>query len=84
MKARISRIKEEHSIALPIDEVFSEELGNWQFRAGTREFRMTYSDISVQVDGKTLSVPIEQFDDSENVTKFLESMIREAKKQDKD
>ena len=45
---------------------------------------MTYSDISVQVDGKTLSVPIEQFDDSENVTKFLESMIRKAKKQDKD
>ena len=84
MKARISRIKEEHSIALPIDEVFSEELGNWQFRAGTREFRVTYSDISVQVNGKTLSVPIEQFDDSENVTKFLESMIREAKKQDKD
>ena len=84
MKARISRIKEVHSIALPIDEVFSEELGNWQFRAGTREFRMTYSDISVQVDGKTLSVPIEQFDDSENVTKFLQSMIREAKKQDKD
>ena len=84
MQARISRIKEKHSIALPIDEVFSEELGNWQFRAGTREFRMTYSDISVQVDGKTLSVPIEQFDDSENVTKFLESMIREAKKQDKD
>ena len=84
MKARISRIKEEHSIALPIDGVFSEELGNWQFRAGTREFRMTYSDISVQVDGKTLSVPIEQFDGSENVTKFLESMIKEAKKQDKD
>ena len=84
MKARISRIKEKHSIALPIDEVFSEELGNWQFRAGTREFRMTYSDISVQVDGKTLSVPIEQFDNSENVAKFLQSMIREAKKQDKD
>ena len=84
MKARISRIKEKHSIALPIDEVFSEELGNWQFRAGTREFRMTYSDISVQVDGKTLSVPIEQFDNSENVAKFLQSMIRKAKKQDKD
>jgi len=84
MKARISRIKEKHSIALPIDEVFSEELGNWQFRAGTREFRMTYSDISVQVDGKTLSIPIEQFDNSENVAKFLQSMIREAKKQDKD
>ena len=88
MKARISRIKEEHSIALPIDEVFSEELseelGNWQFQAGQRWFRMTYSDISVQVDGKTLSVPIEQFDDSENVTKFLQSMIRDAKKQGKD
>ena len=84
MKVRISRIKEEHSIALPIDEVFSKELGNWQFRAGTREFRMTYSDISVQVDGKTLSVPIEQFDNSENIAKFLQSMIREAKKQDKD
>lgn len=84
MKVRISRIKEEHSIALPIDEVFSEELGNWQFRAGTREFRMTYSDISVQVDGKTLSVPIEQFDNSENIAKFLQSMIREAKKQDQD
>ncbi len=84
MKARISRIKEEHSIALPIDEVFSEEPGNWQFQAGGRRFRITHSDISVQVDGKTLSVPIEQFDDSENVTKFLESMIKEAKKQDKD
>ena len=84
MNARINRIKEEHSIALPINEVFSEGLGVWQFRAGTREFRMTYSDISVQVDGKTLSVPIEQFDDSENVTKFLQSMIKEAKKQDKD
>ena len=84
MQARISRIKEEHSIALPIDEVFSEELGNWQFQAGRRWFRMTYSDISVQVDGKTLSVPIEQLDASENVTKFLESMIKEAKKQDKD
>ncbi len=44
---------------------------------------MTYSDISVQVDGKTLSVPIEQFEQTENVEKFLRSMIREAKKQDK-
>lgn len=84
MKARISRIKEEHSLALPIDEVFSEKLGNWQFQAGQRRFRMTYSDISVQVDGKTLSVPIEQFDASENLTKFLQSMIRDAKKQGKD
>ena len=84
MKLRISRIKEVRSIGLtPINEVFS-ELGNCQFQAGTREFRMTYSDISVQVNGKTLSVPIKQFDDSENVTRFLESMIREAKKQDKD
>ena len=84
MKVRISRIKEVRSIGLtPINEVFS-ELGNCQFQAGRGWFRMTYSDISVQVDGKTLSVPIEQFDDSENVTKFLESMIRKAKKQDKD
>ena len=83
MKVRINRIKEVRSIGLPINEVFS-ELGNCQFQAGQRWFRMTYSDISVQVDGKTLSVPIKQFDGSENVTKFLESMIREAKKQDKD
>ena len=45
---------------------------------------MTHSDISVRVERKTLSVPIEQFDNSENTAKFLESMIREAKKQDKD
>ena len=45
---------------------------------------MTHSDISVRVDGKILSVPIEQFDNSESVGKFLQSMIREAKKQDKD
>ena len=83
MKSRISRIKEGHSIALPINEV-SSEFGNYQFQADGRWFRITHSDISVQVDGKTLSVPIEQFDNSENTAKFLRSMIRKAKEQGKD
>ena len=59
-------------------------VGKYQFQFDGNWFRMTHSDISVRVDGKILSVPIEQFDQAESVRKLLKSMIREAKKQDKD
>ena len=82
MKARISRLRKASNI-VHTKEALS-DVGRYQFQFDGNWFRMTHSDISVRVDGKILSVPIEQFDDSENVTRFLESMIREAKKQDKD
>ena len=62
----------------------SSDVEKYQFQFDGSGFRMTHSDISVRVDGKTLSVPIEQFDQTESVAKFLQSMIRKAKKQDKD
>ena len=82
MKARISRIREAANI-VRAKEVPS-DVEKYQFQFDGRRFRMTYSDIGVQADGKTHSVPIEQFDQTESVEKFLQSMIREAKKQDKD
>ena len=87
MKARISRLKKLPNIILT-KEVPS-DVGKHQFQLADsqgrgRWFRMTHSDISVRVDGNTLSVPIEQFDQAEGVAKFLRSMIKEAKKQDKD
>lgn len=87
MKARISRIKRkmtQKELAHTKTKEVPSYVGKYQFQFDGNWFRMTHSDISVQVDGNTLSVPIEQFDDSENVTKFLESMIKKAKKQDKD
>ena len=84
MNARISRIKKTSNIVhtRAFKEV-SSDVGKYQFQFDGSWFRMTPSDISVRVDGKTLSVPIEQFDQTESVAKFLQSMIREAKKQDK-
>ena len=45
-------------------------------------FMMTHSDISVEVNGKTFSVPIEEFDELSNsqlaTKKFLRSMIERA------
>ncbi|MDE2704123.1 MAG: hypothetical protein OXI35_03585, partial [Gemmatimonadota bacterium] len=82
MKARISRLRKTANI-VHTKEVPS-DVGKYQFQFAGTWFRMTHSDISVRVDEKILSVPIEQFDQTESVAKFLPSMIREAKKQDKD
>lgn len=82
MKARISRIRKTSNIA-HTKEVPS-DIEKYQFQFDGNWFRMTHSDISVRVDEKILSVPIEQFDQTESVAKFLQSMIRKAKKQDKD
>ena len=60
------------------------DVEKFPFKFDGRRFRMTHSDISVRVDEKILSVPIEQFDQTESVEKFLQSMIKEARKQDKD
>ena len=76
MPARISRLKKTPNIAHP-KEVPS-DVREYQFQFNGSWFRITHSDISVRVDEKTLSVPIEQFDNSENVAKFLRSMIRDA------
>ena len=86
IQARISRIKNDFNLAPKIQEA-PRRLGKYQFQLDGSLgslFTITHSDIRVQVDGKTLSVPIEQFDNSENIAKFLQSMIREAKKQDQD
>ena len=81
MKARISRLRKAsnifHTKEAPSD------VGQYQFQFDGNWFRMTHSDISVRVDKKILSVPIEQFDQAESVAKFLQSMIGGAKKQDK-
>ena len=82
MKARISRLRKASNI-VHAKEVPS-DVEKHQFQFDESWFRMTHSDISVRVDGKILSVPIEQFDQTESVAKLLKSMIREAKKQDKD
>ena len=85
MKARISRLRRKmtNKELVHTKEVTS-DVGKYQFQFDGSWFRMTHSDISVRVDGKILSVPIEQFDQAESVGKLLKSMIREAKKQDKD
>ena len=86
IQARISRIKNNFNLAPKIKEA-PRRLGKYQFQLDGSLgslFTITHSDIRVQVDGKTHSVPIEQFDQTESVAKFLQSMIREAKKQDKD
>ena len=82
MKARISRIRKTSNI-VHTKEVPS-DVGKYQFQFDGSWFRMTHSDISVRVDEKILSVPIEQFDQTESVGKFLQSTIKEAKKQGKD
>ena len=82
---RISRIKNNFNLAPKIKEA-PRRLGKYQFQLDGSLgslFTITHSDIRVQVDGKTLSVPIEQFDNSGNVAKFLQSMIRKAKNQDR-
>ena len=86
IQARISRIKNDFNLAPKIQEA-PRRLGKYQFQLDGSLgslFTITHSDIRVQVDGKTHSVPIEQFDQIESVAKFLQSMIREAKKQDQD
>ena len=82
METRISRLRKVPDIAHP--KKFSSDIEKYQFQFDGSFFRMTHSDISVRVDGKTLSVPIEQFDHIESVAKFLRSMIRKAKEQGKD
>ena len=82
MKTRISRLRKTSNI-VHTKEVPS-DVEKYQFQFDESWFRMTHSDISVRVDEKILSVPIEQFDQTESVGKLLQSMIREAKKQDKD
>lgn len=84
MNARISRIKETFNVYTRAFKEVSSDVEKYQFQFDGSGFRMTHSDISVRVDGKTLSVPIEQFDHIESVEKLLQRMIREAKKQDKD
>ncbi len=88
MEHRISRIRkdcrETSFCNFQEEEVIN---GVRKFRVDTRRvmrFRMTHSDISVQVDGKTLTVPIKQLDHTDDTVKFLQKMIRQAKKQDKD
>ncbi len=82
MKGRISRLRKTSNI-VHTKEVPS-DVGKYQFQFDRSWFMITLSDISVRVDKKILSVPIEQFDQAESVGKLLQSMIREAKKQDKD
>ena len=83
MKARISRIRKTSNIAHTKTKEVPSDVEQYQFQFDGSWFRITHSDISVRVDGKILSVPIEQFDQAESVAKFLQSMIRKAKKQDK-
>lgn len=83
MKARISRLRKASNI-VHTKEVLSDVGQYYQFQFDGNWFRMTHSDISVRMDGKILSVPIEQFDQAGSVGKLLKSIIREAKKQDKD
>ena len=82
MKARISRLRKASNV-VHTKEV-SSDVEKYQFQFDGSGFRMTHSDISVRVDEKILSVPIEQFDQTESVGKFLQAMLGEAKKQDKD
>ena len=82
MKARISRLRKVSHIAHP--KKVPSDVKKYPFQFNGRWFRMTHSDISVREDEKILSVPIEQFDQTESVTKLLRSMIREVKEQDKD
>ena len=82
MESRISRIRKASNLVHT--KVVSSDVGKYQFQYDGNWFRMTHSDISVRVDEKILSLPIEQFDQTESVRKFLQSMIREAKKQGKD
>ena len=82
METRISRLRKVPDTAHP--KKVSSDIEKYQFQFDGSFFGMTHSDISVRVDGKTLSVPIEQFDHIESVAKFLRSMIRKAKEQGKD
>ncbi len=82
MKARISRLRKASNIVHTKEGL--SDVGQYQFQFDGSWFRMTHSDISVRMDGKILSVPIEQFDQAGSVGKLLKSIIREAKKQDKD
>ena len=82
MEPRIRRVRKAFNL-VPI-QVVSSDVGKYQFQLDGSWFRMTHSDIRVRVNGKTLSVPIEQLDQTESVGKLLKSMIREAKNQDKD
>ena len=84
MKARISKIRKTSNIVHTKTKEVPSDVEKYQFQFDGNWFRMTHSDISVRVDGKIRSIPIEQFDQAESVAKFLLSMIREAKKQDKD
>ncbi len=83
MKARISRIRKTSNIVHTKTKEVPSDVEQYQFQFDGNWFRMTHSDISVRVDGKIRSIPIKQFDQAESVGKFLLSMIREAKKQDK-
>ena len=80
MKARISKIRKTSNITKEVPS----DVEKYQFQFDGNWFRMTHSDISVRVDRKIRSIPIEQFDQAESVGKLLKSMIREAKKQEKD
>ena len=82
METRISRLRKVPDIAHP--KKVSSDIEKYPFQFDGSFFGMTHSDISVRVDGKILSVPIEQFDHIDRVEKFLQRMIREAKKQEKD
>ena len=82
MKARISRIRKVTNIVHP--KKVPSDVEKYPFQFNGSWFRMTQSDISVRVDEKILSVPIEQFDQTESVGKFLQAMLGEAKKQGKD
>ena len=85
MKARISRIRKKMTLKeLAHTKEVPSHVGEYQFQFDGHRFRMTHSNISVRGDKKIISVPIEQFDQTESVEKFLQSMIKEAKKQDKD
>lgn len=82
MKVRIHRIKKT-SRYTNTKEVPS-DVGEYQFQYDGGLFRITHSHISVRVDEKNLTVPIEQIDHFKDITKFLQYMIREAKTWGKD
>ncbi|MXW80039.1 MAG: hypothetical protein F4Z57_13850 [Gemmatimonadetes bacterium] len=82
MESRIRRVRKAFNLVLI--QVVSSDVRKYQFQLDGSRFRMTHSDISVRVNGKTLSVPIERLDQTKSVGKLLKSMIKEAKKQDKD
>ncbi len=88
INARISRIRRSkpYNFNEPIILLNNEKFasGMYEFQADGKWFTMTLSHISVQLDGKLFSVPIEQLDNSDNPTKFLRAMIQKAKKQAKD